>query len=156
MSNKLTASLLTAALSAGLMISLNSSAALAQQATLVVSNFAIAQDLMRKDLYAPFEAKCNCKIVVDAGNAADRLAKLEARKGNPEADIAVLADFTALEAARKDLIPANYRTSTSSTILPKIRSAKITALVIRFMPPASSIAKIRSMSHPGQTSGHPS
>jgi putative spermidine/putrescine transport system substrate-binding protein len=104
MSNKLTASLLTAALSAGLMISLNSSAALAQQATLVVSNFAIAQDLMRKDLYAPFEAKCNCKIVVDAGNAADRLAKLEARKGNPEADIAVLADFTALEAARKDLI----------------------------------------------------
>lgn len=74
------------------------------QRSVVVSNFAVAQDQLRKELYAPFEAKCNCKVVLDLGNAADRLAKLEARKANPEADLAVLADFSALEAARKDLI----------------------------------------------------
>ncbi len=76
----------------------------AQERTLVVSAFGVSQDLMRKDLYAPFEAKCKCKIVVNVGNSADRLAKLEARKGNPEVDVAVLADFSAMEAAQKDLI----------------------------------------------------
>ncbi len=91
-------------LAASMTIFLGAGQAGAQQRSLVVSNFAVAQDQLRKDLYAPFEAKCNCKVVLDLGNAADRLAKLEARKANPEADLAVLADFTALEAARKDLI----------------------------------------------------
>ncbi len=91
-------------LAAGMAAGLVATGAIAQQRTLVVSNFAVSQDLLRKDLYAPFEAKCNCKVVLDVGNAADRLAKLEARKANPEADVAVLADFSALEAARKDLI----------------------------------------------------
>jgi len=78
--------------------------AAAQERTLVLSAFGVSQDLLRKDLYAPFEAKCKCKVVVNVGNSADRLAKLEARKGNPEVDVAVLADFSALEAAQKDLI----------------------------------------------------
>ncbi len=77
---------------------------LAQERTLVVSAFGASQDLMRKNLYAPFEAKCKCKIVVNVGNSADRLAKMEARKGNPEVDVAVLSDFNGLEAATKDLI----------------------------------------------------
>ena len=76
----------------------------AQQPTLVLSAFGVAQDQLRKDLYAPFEAKCGCKIVVEVGNSADRLAKLEARKANPEVDIAVMADVNALEAANKGLI----------------------------------------------------
>ncbi len=92
--------------SAGLIaaISLGSAAVQAQQRTLVVSAFGVSQDALRKHLYAPFEAKCGCKVVVQTGNSADRLAKMEARKGNPEIDVAVLADFTALEAAQKDLI----------------------------------------------------
>ena len=79
-------------------------AAVAQERTLVVSAFGVSQDLLRKDLYAPFEAKCKCKVVVNVGNSTDRLAKMEARKANPEVDVAVLADFSALEAAAKDLI----------------------------------------------------
>ena len=75
------------------------SAAAAQERTLVVSAFGVSQDLLRKNLYAPFEAKCKCKIVVNVGNSADRLAKMEARKANPEVDVAVLSDFNALEAA---------------------------------------------------------
>ena len=78
--------------------------AIAQERTLVVSAFGVSQDLLRKNLYAPFEAKCKCKVVVQTGNSADRLAKMEARKANPEVDVAVLADFSALEAAQKDLI----------------------------------------------------
>ncbi len=78
--------------------------AMAQERTLVVSAFGVGQNELRKELYAPFEAKCKCKIVVNVGNSADRLAKLEARKGNPEVDVAVLADFSAMEAAQKDLI----------------------------------------------------
>lgn len=79
-------------------------AGFAQERTLVLSAFGVSQDLLRKDLYAPFEAKCKCKVVVNVGNSADRLAKMEARKANPEVDVAVLADFSALEAAAKDLI----------------------------------------------------
>lgn len=90
--------------SLGLLAALLAQAGLAQERTLVLSAFGVSQDLLRKNLYAPFEAKCKCKIVVNVGNSADRLAKLEARKGNPEVDVAVLADFSALEAAQKDLI----------------------------------------------------
>lgn len=87
-------------LAAGLL----SAGAAAQERALVLSAFGVSQDLLRKDLYAPFEAKCKCKVVVNVGNSADRLAKLEARKGNPDVDVAVLADFSALEAMQKDLI----------------------------------------------------
>lgn len=72
--------------------------------TLTVSVYGISQDQYRKDLYAPFEAQCGCKLVVDAGNSAERLARLEARKDDPVVDVAAIADFTALEAARKGLI----------------------------------------------------
>lgn len=89
---------------AAAIVALTSSGVLAQQRTLVVSAFGVAQDNFRRHLYMPFEAQCGCKVVVDAGNSADRLAKIEARKGNPEVDVAVLADFNALEADQKGLI----------------------------------------------------
>ena len=101
---------LGAALAASLTLALGLTAVLAalpaaaQERTLVLSAFGVGQNELRKELYAPFEAKCKCKIVVNVGNSADRLAKMEARKGNPEVDVAVLADFSALEAAQKDLI----------------------------------------------------
>lgn len=95
--------MLKTVISAALVLGLSTSLASAQT-NLVLSAFGVAQDLLRKDLYAPFEATCGCKVVVDAGNSADRLAKLEARKANPEVDLAVLADINALEADQKGLI----------------------------------------------------
>ncbi len=74
------------------------------QTTLTVSGFGIAQDQFRRILYAPFEAQCGCRIAVEAGNSAERLAKMEARKANPEIDIAVLSDADAMIARTKDLI----------------------------------------------------
>jgi spermidine/putrescine-binding protein len=68
----------------------------AAQTTLTVSGFGIAQDQFRRILYAPFEAQCGCKIAVEAGNSAERLAKMEARRANPEIDIAVLSDADAM------------------------------------------------------------
>ncbi|WP_225769014.1 polyamine ABC transporter substrate-binding protein [Inquilinus sp. Marseille-Q2685] len=83
---------------------LGSSAALAETPTLTISVYGVAQDAYRKDLYDPFEAICGCKLVVETGNSSERLAKLEANKASPVIDVAAIADFNALEAARKDLI----------------------------------------------------
>lgn len=76
----------------------------AQQRQLVLSAFGISQDQLRRILYEPFERQCGCRVVVEVGNAADRLARLEARRENPNVDVAVFTDATALEAARKNLL----------------------------------------------------
>ena len=78
--------------------------AVAQQRVLTLSAFAIAQDRFKKVLYDKFEASCGCKVVLDVGNDADRLAKLDARKANPEVDFGVMTNFSAMEAAQKGLI----------------------------------------------------
>lgn len=78
--------------------------ALAQQPQIVVSTFGINQDAFVRVLFKPFEEECGCKVVVESGNNADRLAKLEARKDNPNVDMGVFLDFTALEAANKGLL----------------------------------------------------
>lgn len=74
------------------------------QQTLVVSAYAASVDQYRRDLYDPFEKICGCKVVLDLGNSAERLTKLDARKANPNVDLAVLTNFNALEAARKGLV----------------------------------------------------
>jgi ABC-type thiamine transport system substrate-binding protein len=76
----------------------------AQTRTLVVSGFGLNADLLKKHLYAPFEARCQCKVVLESGTAADRLAKLDARKANPVVDVFQAADFIALEASGKGLL----------------------------------------------------
>jgi len=76
----------------------------ADKPTLAISVYGIAQDTYRRDLYAPFEAKCGCTLVIETGNASERLAKLEAKKDNPIIDVAAIADFAALDAARKGLL----------------------------------------------------
>ena len=43
----------------------------AQERTLVLSAFGVSQPELRKELYAPFEAKCKCKIVVNIGNSEE-------------------------------------------------------------------------------------
>jgi len=75
----------------------------AQGTTIVVSAYAASVDQYRRDLFDPFEKMCGCKVVLDLGNSAERLTKLDARKDNPNVDVAVLTNFHALEAARKGL-----------------------------------------------------
>ncbi len=78
----------------------------AETRTLVVSGFGLNADLLRKGLYTPFEARCHCKIVLESGTAAERLAKLDARKANPVVDVFQAPDFIALEASGKGLLQA--------------------------------------------------
>ena len=47
--------------------------------------------------------------MLETGNAADRLAKLEARKANPNVDVVQITDFLALDASNKGLLqPIDY------------------------------------------------
>lgn len=80
------------------------SVGLAQQRTLTVSGFGLNQNLIDKNITRPFEARCNCKIVWEVGNNADRLAKLVARKDNPNVDVALLGDYFAQLAANQGLL----------------------------------------------------
>ena len=61
-----------------LMLSLG--AAQAQDKTLTISVYAFAQDEFKELVYAPFEQKCGCKLVVETGNSVERLAKMEATR----------------------------------------------------------------------------
>lgn len=72
--------------------------------TLTISVYGFAQDAFKDILYTPFEAICDCDLVVETGNSVERLAKLEANKANPVVDMAVMSHFDALQAARADLI----------------------------------------------------
>jgi len=74
------------------------------QPTLTISVYGVSQDSYKKALYAPFEQICGCTLVVETGNSAERLAKLEARRDAPIIDVAALSDSDALVAARKGLI----------------------------------------------------
>ena len=70
-------------------------------ADLVVSAYAANVDQYR-DLFDPFERICGCRSL-DLGNTAERLTKLDAQN-NPNVDLAVMANYNALEALRKVLI----------------------------------------------------
>lgn len=78
--------------------------AAAQQRSLVVSTYGLNGDLLKKHVYDPFRAKCGCELVIETGNVAERLAKLEARRANPVVDLIQMPDFTALEASSKGLL----------------------------------------------------
>ncbi|MDB5045158.1 MAG: transporter, periplasmic spermidine putrescine-binding protein PotD [Deinococcus sp.] len=86
------------------LLPLSLAAAHAQKATLVVSGFGIAQDKIDKNITRPFEAKCNCNVVFEVGNNADRLAKLGARRANPNIDVVLLADYLAKQASSQGLL----------------------------------------------------
>lgn len=74
------------------------------QRSLTVSGFGLNQNLIDKNITRPFEAKCGCKVVWEVGNNADRLAKLAARKDNPNVDVALLGDYFAQQAANQGLL----------------------------------------------------
>ena len=78
--------------------------AAAQERTLTISVYSFAQDAFRELVYAPFEAQCGCKLVVETGNSVERLSKIEANAADPVIDMAVLSTHDALGAARKGLL----------------------------------------------------
>lgn len=82
---------------------MGSALASAEEQTLTISVYGFAQDEYGEALYKPFEAECNCKLVVETGNSIERLAKLEANKDAPVIDMAVFSLADALAAARKGL-----------------------------------------------------
>ena len=73
------------------------------QNTLVLSTYGINNDLFKRVVYTPFEAQCNCKIVLETGTSAARMSKIEARKANPNVDLVQTTDFSALEGSKKGL-----------------------------------------------------
>ena len=76
----------------------------AQERTLTISVYAFAQDAYDKIVYQPFETECGCKLVVETGNSAERLAKMEVNKAHPVIDMAVMSMADAMSAARQGLV----------------------------------------------------
>ena len=71
--------------------------------TLVISTWPANIDIITKNVFEPFEAANNCKIVVETGNNSQRLAKL---MENPEGyDIVYFSDYYVKEAIAADLFP---------------------------------------------------
>jgi putative spermidine/putrescine transport system substrate-binding protein len=91
-------------LASGAALMLTVSAASAQEKTLTISVYALAQDEYKQIVYDPFEKICGCKLVVETGNSVERLAKMEANKANPVIDMAVVSMADALAASRAGLI----------------------------------------------------
>lgn len=89
-------------LSAGI-LALAAGAAQAQDKTLTISVYGVSQDAYKEALYAPFEAKCSCKLVIEMGNSSERLAKLESNAAAPVVDVIAFSDANAVEAAAKGL-----------------------------------------------------
>ena len=85
-------------------LALGAGQALAQGRTLVLSTFGFNGALLKKHVFDPFEAQCGCKIVLETGNAAERITKLEARRNNPNVDVIQVGDFLAQEASAKGLL----------------------------------------------------
>ena len=76
----------------------------AEDRKLTISVYSFSQDEFQELVYTPFEAICDCEIVVETGNSVERLAKIEANKDAPVIDMAVLSTHDALGAARKGLL----------------------------------------------------
>ena len=98
--------LIAAVLATVVALGLAAAPAQAQKRTLVLSTYGLNADLFKKHVYEPFSQRCGCELVLETGNAAERLAKLDARKANPTVDVVQITDFLALEASQKGLLQA--------------------------------------------------
>ena len=47
--------------------------AVAADKKLTISVYSFAQDAYKKALYDPFEAICDCKLVIETGNSVERM-----------------------------------------------------------------------------------
>lgn len=70
--------------------------------TLVVSTFGLSEDIVKKDIIAPFEKANDAKVTLEVGNSADRYTKL---LNNPNAgiDVIELAQANATQGNKEDL-----------------------------------------------------
>lgn len=68
---------------------------------LVISTWGFNEDLLRKNIYEPFEKANNVKIVLEVGNNADRLNKI--RLGSSNVDIIQLAEGYTIQAIEEGL-----------------------------------------------------
>lgn len=80
------------------------SGAQAADKKLTISVYSFAQDAFKELVYDPFEAICDCELVVETGNSVERMAKIEANKADPVIDMAVLSSHDALAASRAGLL----------------------------------------------------
>ena len=64
----------------------------AQQKLVVAGYGGSFEDIMRKDIFPPFEKKHGVKIDFVAGNSTNTVARLQAQKGNQEIDVAIVDD----------------------------------------------------------------
>jgi putative spermidine/putrescine transport system substrate-binding protein len=70
-----------------------SGAMTARAATLYVAAYGGSfEDVMRKQVFPPFEKKYGVTVDYVAGNSTDNLAKLQAQKGSEQIDVAILDD----------------------------------------------------------------
>ncbi|PSC03061.1 branched-chain amino acid ABC transporter substrate-binding protein [Alsobacter soli] len=87
---------------AGLLLAstaLASGQALAQGKTLYVAGYGGSyEQVVRKEIIPPFEAKTGMKVEYVAGNSTDTLAKLQAQKGNQQIDVIIVDDGPAYQA----------------------------------------------------------
>ena len=69
---------------------------------LVVSTFGLSEDIVKKDIIAPFEKENEAKVTLEVGNSADRFTKL---KNNPNAgiDVIELAQANAAQGGKEGL-----------------------------------------------------
>jgi putative spermidine/putrescine transport system substrate-binding protein len=70
--------------------------------TLVLSTWGYNEDLLRKNVFEPFEKANNVKIVLEVGNNGDRLNKLKMMK-NSTVDVIFLAESFSLQGAKDGL-----------------------------------------------------
>lgn len=70
--------------------------------SLVVSTFGLSEDIVKKDIIAPFEKENDAKVTLEVGNSADRFTKL---KNNPAAgiDVIELAQNNSTEGNQEDM-----------------------------------------------------
>jgi putative spermidine/putrescine transport system substrate-binding protein len=71
---------------------------------LTISVYSFAQDAYKEALYDPFEAMCDCELVIETGNSVERMAKIEANAAKPVIDMAVISSHDALALGRKGLL----------------------------------------------------
>ena len=89
------------ALICALVLVLSSFAMAEEVPTLTISTWAANLDTITANVFTPFEEANNCKIIVDAGNNAARLGKLQE---NPDAyDIVYFSDLYVKRALEQDL-----------------------------------------------------
>ena len=80
-------------LAAAAAVALFAGTARAEDKTLYVAAYGGSfEQVLRKDVFPPFEKKYGVKVEYVAGNSTDNLAKLQAQKGNQQIDVAILDD----------------------------------------------------------------